>query len=372
MLAAQQLRFDSIWPSAADELLLLAALGDGLAARNALADWKSACGFAKYDDVDFLSTYLLAWVYGNLKRAGQPDPWLAQLAGLHRYHWTRNAASMKCLVELIARMHAGGLQPVLRGGFALLAGEYFSDLGERPLLDAELFVSAADGLLTRRILSGLGWRAVGAIPPVAGWRSENWRGTKNTSIQVHYRWLPKPYPVVGIDRVLRHSRTVKFGGLAVRIPDAADLLLQAVVGGRRFDGDRARQFLWVADAVRIVRRSESQLDWQRLLRESRPLCALQPLRDALRYIRDRFSAQVPDAWLREARQIEIPPAELAPYQRSVRRCSGIAAGPVVARRPWDGYLAAEHAAGRNPSARGMLRYLGWRIATRLHKSRRAA
>src|ERR1700676_4195617 len=140
MPTARQLALESVWPTAMQELLLRAALADGPAARDALAEWKQATGFAQYADVDFLSTCLLPCVYANFKRSGVADPWLAQLAGLHRYHWTRNAAAMRTLLDLVGQLNARGLQFVLWGGFALLAGQYFSDLGERPLLDAELIL----------------------------------------------------------------------------------------------------------------------------------------------------------------------------------------------------------------------------------------
>ena len=366
----RHVEFESLWPSAAQELLLRAALCEGAQAREAFTAWKQARGFAEYADVDYLSTSLLPSVYGNFTRSEISDPWLPQMAGLHRYHWTKNAARQQTLLEVVEHFHAAGLQLVVCGGFALLLGGYFSDLGDRPFLSAELILSPADAPGARRVFASLGWRAAAATPPpVAGWRSEQWRGPDKQTLQVNFRWLPKPYPVVGADRLLRHARTVDFGSVPVHIPDATDLLLQACVCGRRVDMDVRRQFLWVADAMRVLGRSAPRIDWERLWQESRPLCTLFPLRGALEYLRTEFGAPVPENWQANAREVNIPLAELRPFYRSTRQRLGIpAAKAILSRRPWAGYVAAEQAAGRAPSAGGMFRYLAWRVSQRLRKA----
>ncbi len=267
----------SLFPSSTQELLLRAALCDG-AAREAFASWKKASGFTQYSDVDFLSTQLLACVYGNLVRSEIPDPWLPQLAGLQRYHWARNAARQRSLLEVVDRFRAVGLEFVVVGSLALLAGKYLGDLGERPLLDAAMVLKPSDGASARRVLASIGWSVTSAAPPVAGWRSEGWRAPDALTFQVHYRWLPKPYPVVGIGRLLRHATLVELSGVRFHIPDATDLLLHSCVCSRLVHEDFRRQFLWVADAMRVLERTSSGIDWERLWRESRPFCTLFPLR----------------------------------------------------------------------------------------------
>jgi hypothetical protein len=359
---------ESIPADATLALLLRAALIEDASALETFAAWKQAAGFVEYSDVDFLATYLLPCVYTNFSRMTLADPWLAQLAGLHRYHLAKNAARKRTLLKLLERMTAGRLPFLLSGGFGLLTGQYFSDLGERPFLDAELILAPADGLPTRQVLESLGWHATTALTPVAGWRSESWRGPDGQMLQIHFRWLPRPYPVVGIHHLLRHARSADFSGLAVHIPDATDLLLSTCVGGWRVQGDRARQFLWVADAIRILQRSKNELDWNRLWCDSRSLGVLHPVCGALAYLRATFQMTVDDARLAATRPVKIMSAGMGPYEDRLDSENGSAAGKSRRRRPWDGYLVAEQAAGRMPSASGMLRYLGWRISLRLRKA----
>jgi hypothetical protein len=365
----RQLELKSALPTAAQELLLRAALCDGGQAHEAFTAWKKSCGFAQYADVDFLSTYLLPCVYGNLARTGISDPWLPQLAGLHRYHWTRNAARKRTLLAVVERFHASGLEFVILGSFALWAGKYFNDLGERPFLDAELILSPSDASSARRLFAALGWRAATTTPPpVAGWRSEPWCGPDDQTLHVHFRWLPKSYPVVGIGRLLQYATIAEFGGVPLHIPDATDLLLQACVCSRRFQEDIGRQALWIADALRVLQRSGSQIDWERLWEESRRLCTLSPLRCALEYLRTALDAPVPETWLVRARQVNIPLAELHPFYRSIKHRTGFPAARPTLSRPWNGYVAAEQAAGRAPSAGGLFQYCAWRLSLRLKKA----
>jgi hypothetical protein len=365
----QQNQSKSLFPNSTQELLLRAALCDGAQAREAFESWKKASGFTAYSDVDFLSTQLLSCVYGNLVRCEMPDPWFPQLAGLHRYHWARNAVRQKSLLEVVERFRAVGLEFVVGGSFALLASKYLGDLGERPLLDAAIVVKPSDGASARRVFAALGWSAASAAPPpVAGWRSEEWRGPDALTVQVHYRWLPKPYPVVGTGRLLQNATLVELRGVQFPIPDATDLLLHSCVCSRLVHEDACRQFLWVADAMRVLRRSGSDIDWQRLWRESRPFCTLFPLRGALEYLRKEFDAPVSESWLAKARKVEIAPAELYPFFRSTRQRSDFPHAKRIVNRPWHGYVAAEQAAGRTPSASGLLHYLAWRATVELRKA----
>ena len=360
---------ESIWPTAAQKLLLRAALAEGRAALDSLAAWKQATGFARYSDIDFLSTYLLPLVWSNLSRSNLSDDWLAQMAGLHRYELARNAARMRSLVEVLRHFDSSAMPFVLLGDFALLAAGYLDGLGDRPMLDAEFVIGPGDAAHAREVLSSVGWHSDEvARSPVVGWRSEYWRLSDQQTLPIHYRWLPKPYPVVGLRHLLDHARTIDSGGATVRIPDAADLVVQACIGGRRFQGDRARQLLWIADLILILRRSAADLDWDRLLRDSRLHGTLHPLREALAYAAEEFDAPVPGDWLAAAWNVQLSPAEMRPYYRSIRRKSGRTTRGLTRRRPWDGYVAAEQAAGRTPSASGMLRYLIWRTAKRLKQA----
>jgi hypothetical protein len=359
---------NSLQPTATQELLLRAALSECRRAHEAFAAWKKDSGCTEYADVDFLSTNLLSCVYGNFARSNVPDPWLPQLAGLHRYHWARNAARQDSFLEVVERFHRARLEFVVLGGFALLAGKYLGGLGERPLLDAEFVLRPSHAASARRVFASLGWLAVGAAPPpVAGWRSERWRGPNELTLKVHFRWLPKPYPVVGIDRLSRHAALGEVGGVPLPIPGATDLLLHACVCSRLVHEDIRRQFLWVADAIRVLQHSGPNLDWERLWQESRPLCTRLPLRDALEYLHTEFDAPVPESWLAKSRQVVIPPAETLPFYRSTRQRTGRPAGQGIMNRPWDGYVAAEQAAGRTPCASGLLRYLIWRASVELRK-----
>ncbi|MCI0492229.1 MAG: nucleotidyltransferase family protein [Planctomycetes bacterium] len=359
-----QIEHPSLCPLPIQEWLLKAAFSEGPSAVDALAAWKRAAGFSQYSDIDFASSRLLPAVYRNFRRQGLADAWLPQLSALHRYHWLRNVATQRSLLEAIHELSHIGCESIVVGGFALLAGKYFDDLGDRPFLESELLISVKDAATVERTLRSIGWRDAAAVPaPVAGWRSEWWRGPNGQSLRVHYRWLPKSFPVAGIDRLRKYSKVVEFNGVPLRIPDATDLLLHACIAHRRPARDQSHRFLWAASTLRVLQRNGDRLDWDRLRYESSTLCTLFPLRESLTYLASVFNAPVPQSWLEAAQDANVRSLEKRPFYRCTRQWSRLIQSSSLAALawPWRDYAAAEQTAEREPSARGLIQYWNWHL-----------
>jgi Uncharacterised nucleotidyltransferase len=374
------MRFDwqpecpSLCPLPTQELLLLATFAAGARARDAFTTWKQATGFKEYSDIDFCSSRLLPATYHNFRRQGIADPWLPRMGALHRYHWTRNVLTQNRFVETAQALQHAGCESVVLGGFALAAGGYFDDPGERPLLEGELLISLSDAPGARRALAELGWRDAAAVPaPVAGWRSEWWRSADDQSLRIHYRWLPKTFPVVTRDRISRYSQSAELGGVPLRIPDPADLLVYACVANRRPARDLSHRFLWAASVMRILERGGARIDWDRLRHESRHLCTLFPLRESLGYLTENFHAAVPASWLAAARKAKIRRSEKRPFYRATRQWLRLARATDIGaiKWPWDDYVASERGAGRKPSLTALTQYWDWRLRCELARVRSA-
>jgi hypothetical protein len=357
-------------PTAAQRLLLRAALGEGQAAYDSFTAWKKAAGYASYDEIDFVSTRLLPMVYRNLARAGHDDPWMNKLVGLHRYHWIQNASAQQRLLEIAAAFNDEGLEFVAVGGLALWAGRYINDLGERPMLDGEFLVSNADAPKIRKSLMSLGWRtATKMLPPIAGWQSEWWQSTGRPLVRINFRWLPKPYPVLRVERLLAHAEAAEIASVPLRIPDATDQLLYACVGNRQRRADDAHRTIWVADTFRVLQRSGSKIDWDRFYRDARLLQSVSAIDESLAYLQRQFNVQFPAGWTAEATKTAIAPEQNRPNPGSTPRSiwSRLMETTSVAR-PWQDYIAAEQTARREPSAVAWLQYCGWRVRCELSRA----
>jgi hypothetical protein len=357
-------------PTATQLLLLRAALGDGRAACDSFAAWKKATGYANYDEIDFASTRHLPMVYRNLACAGHDDPWMNKLVGLHRYHWIQNAGAQQRLLEIAAAFNDGGTQFVAVGGLALWAGHYIDDLGERPMLNGEFLVSNADAPKIRQSLMSLGWRtATRMLPPIAGWQSEWWQSTGRPLVRINFRWLPKPYPVLRLERLLAYAEAAEIASVPLRIPDATDQLLYACVGNRQWRADDAHRTIWVADALRILQRSGSRIDWDRFYLDATLLRSVATLHESLAYLQRHFELESPAGWTARATETSVAPEPDWPNPRSGRRSiwSRLVETATVAH-PWQDYVAAEQTARREPSAAAWLQYCGWRVRCELSRA----
>lgn len=347
-------------PTAAQLLLLRAALVDGQTACDSFSAWKKATGFARYDEIDFASTRLLPMVYRNLVRAGHTDPWMNKLVGLHRYHWIQNASAQQRLLEIASALNGGGLEFVAVGGLALWAGRYIDDLGERPMLDGEFLVSNADAPRVRQTLTYLGWRtATNTLPPIAGWQSEWWRSAGRPLVRINYRWLPRPYPVLRVERLLAHAEAAEISSVPLRIPDATDQLLYTCISNRQRRADDAHRTIWVADALCILQRSGSTIDWHRFYRDASLLGCEATLEASLVYLARNFAIELPTrtSLTPQESRSNRPAATRSIWARLVESAS--------VTRPWRDYVAAEQTARREPSAVAWLQYWGWRMRCEL-------
>lgn len=383
MQAANETLDSSAFPTALEALLLQAAVGNPARAADNLTAWKNASNFAKYSDVDFAATRLLPLVFSNLKSAEETfdksdncqEPWLPQLAGLHRYHWLQNAARQRDLLEVTEALANANVDAIVLGGLSLLAAGCFNDLGERPVMKRQILISPKDAMRARKVLSACGWNPPATSPPIAGWKSSEWwtRGEKEV-FRVRYQWLPKGYPSAPVGRLLERSRIASLGGLRIRIPDPTDLLLMACLWNRRQMRDGSHRFVWAADAMRVLQRTQSPFDWNRLLRESREWKTLHPLRESLRYLRNAFGTSVPDNFLEAAFRVPLSDLDCEPFWRAAGPISpGILAPQAkTLARPYREYFAAERAAGRAPTLRGLIYYWTWRVRSELNRHRKAS
>lgn len=354
----------SLCPSSSQALLLRAAVGDASTASESFRAWKQATGFVHYSDIDFSSSRLLPAVHHNFLRHGITDSWSPQMGALHRYHWLQNTHAQRRLLEAIQYLTASNCQFVVVGGFSLLAAGYYADLGERPQLEPELLVSVADGATVHRALTRMGWHDSAAVPaPVTGWRAEWWRAPDGQTLRVHYRLLPKPFPVVRAEEVLRHSESIDWNGLRLRILDPADALTYACVANRRPARDDSHRFQWALAALRILGRTGDRLDWERLVVESKSRQTMFALRQSLGYLHCAFEIAIPELWHEASQNITSSTDGKQAFFRSTRLWSSLRGelAPSILRWPWSDYASSEKLAGRAPTIAGLLRYWRWHL-----------
>ena len=108
----------------------------------------------------------------------------------------------------------------------------------------------------------------------------------------------------------------EIGGVSTYTLNTADHLLHVCVHGASWN--YVAPFRWVADAMMILDTSQSDIDWNRLVRLAHKHRVTLPLKDTLCYLRDFFSAPVPLAALQHISGLPVPRIERIEYQARTR------------------------------------------------------
>lgn len=343
-----------LWPSEAHALLLDAALASPPAAEEAWRRWRARADFRRYEEIDWHTCRLLPAVYRHLSPQGVEDPWFPRMRELCRHMWARDLVRRRELRRALEILGAADVPVLLLKGEALLSGGYVPRDGRRTLIDSDVMVHAADLTRVADILGAHGWRSKhSTIDPGAKRHAYTWVSPEGFELDVHVRLLPVPFKALRFDTLAAHATTADLEGLAVRLPDATELLLNACVNGRTYVEQGPVPSLWVSDVALLTRQQTRPIDWERLLGLARAFDLVLPVRDALGYAKERFGVEVPEDWLSRARAIRLTGADVRPFLT----WSGHQ-GIVSPQRLWldarDRYLALAESRARRATLRGFL------------------
>jgi hypothetical protein len=147
-----------LWPDAAEQALLHAALDTDRRACDAFADWQRHIDWD--DDIEGGSLRLLPLVHANLSNLACPDPQRGRLAGIYRYHWCAAQTHIRSGGHAIHLLKAADIPVMVTKGLALACSVYPSP-ALRPMSDIDLLVPLSDALRALDILTKAGWAGNG-------------------------------------------------------------------------------------------------------------------------------------------------------------------------------------------------------------------
>lgn len=235
-------------------LLLTAAFGEPAQAVEA---WHE---LAPVLDIDTMAhdTHGVFGQLASVVRTVDPDcEVLPRLEGVHRRLWTLNSARVRRVLDARAALAGAGVRAQPSGGLAVALRQ--SDLGQRPLVDAELAVSAQDAAEAVRLLTALGWRET--VRRRDGWLLDLHAVTMRAGAhELTVRWCDTDWPYQGVTSGFELAPVVN--DAEVRLPAPADLLAYTLIEGYRLWGytPTRRQ----ADTLLLLR-DRCGVSWTRLL-----------------------------------------------------------------------------------------------------------
>lgn len=313
-------------PTAAQQLVLHAALDPAPAAEAAWGRWREA---VEFDAVDHGSTRLLPLVYRNLG-AGAFDAEVAgRLKGLYRRSWSHNQLIFKRAAEALAVLEGAGIETLITKGASLAILSY-GDVGVRPMDDVDVLVPIERTAEAIEALSGAGW-SPDHDDPAARTRvhhSLGFSGADRGEVDLHWFSLWQP---ASEGELWRASVPLELAGAVTRAPCPADQLLLACVHGTPWSP--LPPFRWIADAVTVIRSAGEQLDWDRLVAEAERRRLTVASAAALGYLSEEFGAAVPRSALAGLRAAPASRHERAAFRAGCQPDSPLR----TLRMAWDRY-----------------------------------
>ncbi|MHB8993138.1 MAG: nucleotidyltransferase family protein [Chloroflexota bacterium] len=273
------------------DLLLRAALLQGVDAMDAWRRWSAAVELQQIDHDSFL---LLPLLHHNLERQGVDDPHMGKLLGTYRRTWYRNRRLLHHLADALRRLHDLSIRSALLGG-AALAPTYYQDLGLRSMEDSALLVRPQHAPAARAALEELGWtarprRTGTAAPNLTAVRFQGADGW-----QLDLRWDTPLDGFLSTGDPWDAYGSMEIEGIRTHRLGATDQLLQLCLEGARRVPPPSP--LWPADATMVLQRAGDEIDWDWLARRAREQRLVLPLRESIGYLRDVLEAPVPSQLL---------------------------------------------------------------------------
>lgn len=299
-------RSSACQPTSYQEVLLDAILLSGDQAVEAWQTWQ------RHGDIDHLdpaSLQIMPLLYWSLARQGVDDPLMGKLKGIYRMAWSRNQWLTSRVLPALQALHEQGIPMMLLKGAALnvLYGE---EHGIRLIGDVDILVPKSDAQRAVSVLEGLGWSPKGGLP--RGVSADYVSVSKGLSLvhpgggalDLHWHFFPEDFVTEHEKPVWRHAVPAPMAGVPTLAPSPTEMLLHVCVHGWAWCPHPP--FRWVADAMTILRASQAELDWERLIEGARRRRLVPRLIAPLIYLQTRFGAEVPAYALTDLRNTPIP------------------------------------------------------------------
>jgi PST family polysaccharide transporter len=245
-------------PTAVQEQLLLAALGDPDSAAEA---WSVLPRDFSLDELEPGSFELIPLVYRNLAAARPDDPELPRLKGIYRRSWVKNNLLLGRTAEIARTLGNAGIPALFLEG-PTHAARFYGDLALRPSSSVHVLVGPSDVAEASTLLERRAWSPRPGSGAYPDWRLLFDQGG---NICVLRSSLAFDYAGSGDqpseESLWAAAESYPVGEIQALVPTPTDALLAAFVAGARYGPLPRTQ--WLTDAMMILRGPE--VDWDRII-----------------------------------------------------------------------------------------------------------
>jgi hypothetical protein len=279
-------------PTATQELLLDATVGDAADAADAAvawARWRQAQDLATIDDG---SARLLPLLVPRAPRFPADDPAWPVIRGCYRRAFFHGQLLRARAAEATALLAAAGIAALALKGGALL--RYYDDNpGLRPMNDFDVLVPRERAIDAIRVLVAHGWSSASPQPELLpdAYHSACFTSRDGLDFDLHWHVVPSHNDSAAEASVWTSAVPCNVGATAIRALCPEDLL--TVVCAHAAQWSPIASVRWVADALAILRVDGRAFAWPRVVAQAARWHVVPHLSDTLGYLRDRWRVEVP-------------------------------------------------------------------------------
>jgi hypothetical protein len=229
---------------------------------------------------------------------------------LHRAYERTRLANRTLFLEMSAALDAldrAGIPVILLKGAALVT-EYYRDLGARYMGDVDVLIRPEQVSAAFRALGAAGLKPIGqarerGLPVYA---ERVLASASGRQLDLHWHLHHECLQPEIAERVWADATPIAFQGRRVLALHPAHALFHVIVHGAKSFDPSPR---WVCDALAILDRDGAQFDWDRLMSLAVDTRLVQPLQEALPFLKSRFLVPVPQAVIDRCASLSVSTTE---------------------------------------------------------------
>jgi len=205
---------------------------------------------------------------------------------------------------------------VLKGAALILL--YYKNHGLRPMGDIDILVHTEQAREAIDLLIRSGWIADSESSPESLIPVSHGVAFKNPAtdqaIDLHWHLLHECRLSRDDDKFWEGAVSLKIRDLTTCALNPCDQLVHTFAHGIKWNP--VPPFRWVADAMTVLRSSQSGIEWNRLITLAKEYRLVLPVRDGLNYLRDKLDAPIPETILQTI--LNMPTSKLERIEYSYK------------------------------------------------------
>jgi len=336
-------------PTATQELLLDATVGEIADAPAAFARWRETQDIALIDDG---SARLLPLLVPRAHRFPADDPAWPVIRGCYRRAYFHGQLLRARATEAIALLAGAGIATLALKGGALLR-YYDGNPALRPMNDFDVLVPRDRAVDAIRVLLDHGWRSALPHPELLpeAYHSAGFNSRDGLDLDLHWHVVPSYDDPAALADVWTAAVPAGADSAATLALGAEDLFV--VVCAHAAQWSPIASVRWVADALAILRAEGGAFDWARAGAQAARWHVVPHLIDTLDYLRDRWRVAVPASVFARLASADVSAVDRRAYA-VLGRMPGSAD---YLARPWHRYRLRSRDRNAIAALPGFVRYL---------------